>query len=254
MVGPRKRLAILAYHKIGEPTPGGWDTWYFIPQPTFVEQINVIRNSGWSVIDLPAFLRGLDDPRTVSDRSLLLTFDDGHKSFHLNAFPILRSFGLPAVCFIPTDHVGGSSIFDRGIEPEEFLCDWDDLREMSRHGIAIQSHGASHEWASLMEAPQLREEIARSKRTLELELREKVETLAFPFSDPGRDAKAVDEGLREAGYRAAFLCGGGPDIVELPVPDRFRIDRLAVYRDTDLKSLLSGEATTLGSETKSRGK
>jgi peptidoglycan/xylan/chitin deacetylase (PgdA/CDA1 family) len=223
----------------GEPPSGGWDTWYFIPQTTFAEQLDVICSSGWSVIDLPAFLRGLDDPETVSDRSVLLTFDDGHKSFRLHAFPVLRQLGLSAVCFIPTDHIGGSSTFDLGIEPEEPLCDWDDLREMSREGVTIQSHGASHGWASLMEPLQWREEIARSKRTIEIRLGEKVETLAFPFSDPGRDAEAVDGGLREAGYRAAFLCGGGPEIVELPVRDRFRIDRLAMYRDTDLKSLLS---------------
>ena len=30
-----RTLAMLAYHKIGAPAPGGWETWNYIPEETF---------------------------------------------------------------------------------------------------------------------------------------------------------------------------------------------------------------------------
>lgn len=233
-----KRLAVLAYHKIGDPPPNGWDTWYCIPEPTFVEQIRFVRDSEWSVIDLTTFLIGLDRPEIMPDRGLLLTFDDGHKSIRTVTYPILQRFGFPAVCFVPTDYIGAPGTFGGGAEPAESICDWDDLRELDRNGVAIQSHGVSHNWLSLMDHQQWREEFVLSKRILEEGLGKPIEVFAYPYSDSGANDNAIDAALRHAGYRAAFLCGGGLNTNELPIRDPFRIDRLAMYRDTDLASEL----------------
>ena len=233
-----KRLAVLAYHKIGEPSPDGWDTWYYIPEATFVEQIKFVCDSEWSVIDLTTFLIGLDRPETMPDRGLLLTFDDGHKSVLTVTYPILQRFGFPAVCFVSTDYIGTHGTFGGGAEPEEPMCDWDDLRELERNGVAIQSHGVSHNWLSLIDKQQRREEFVQSKRILEEGLGKPIEVFAYPYSDFGGNDDTIDEALRQAGYRAAFLCGGGLNTNALPIQDPFRIDRLAMYRDTDLASEL----------------
>jgi len=233
-----KRLAVLAYHKIGDPPPDGWDTWYYIPEATFVEQIKFLNESAWSVIDLSTFLIGLTKPESVPDRALLLTFDDGHKSMRTVTYPILQRFGFPAVCFVSTDYIGAHGILGGGAEPAEPICDWDDLRELDRNGIVIQSHGVSHNWLSLMNQQQWREEFVQSKRILEEGLGKTIEVFAFPYSDSGGNDDAIDTILRQAGYRAAFLCGGGPNTNELPIRYPFRIDRLAMYRDTDLASEL----------------
>jgi peptidoglycan/xylan/chitin deacetylase (PgdA/CDA1 family) len=231
-----KRLAVLAYHRIGAIPAEGWDTWYRIPEQDFSDQMEIISNSGWQVINLSTFLAGLDRPETMPERGLLLTFDDGHKSMRDVALPILRRFGFPAVCFVPTDHIGTLCRFDKDVEPAEPICDWDDLHELDRCGVDIQSHGASHHWLSLLNHEQMEREFIRSKEVLEAGLGKPVETLAFPYSDSGKDDKAVDAALQQAGYKAAFLCGGGPNQNELPIRNPFCIDRLAVYRDTDLPS------------------
>lgn len=240
----RRRVAILAYHKIGAPPPDGWDTWHFIPEPTFREQLRWIAGSGWTVVDLATFLAGLEMPERLPERSLLLTFDDGHRSMREVALPILRKAGYPAVCFVPTDHVGGDSSFDRPAEPREPMCDWDDLRELVRHGVEVQSHGTSHRWLSLLSPAEVEREIRESKRVLESRLDRPVSTLAFPFSDGGADPALTRAALRAAGYRSAFLCGGGPSWIEPPIGDPYRIDRLPVYRDTDLAAHLAGAYTS----------
>ena len=86
-------LAILGYHKIGKPPPGGWETWFYIPEGTFANHLSHLREHGWQVIDLATFLRGLAVPESLPERAALLTFDDGYRS--------IRSTSLAAQVWIP---------------------------------------------------------------------------------------------------------------------------------------------------------
>src|SRR5215204_3308998 len=124
-----RSLAILGYHKIGEPPPGGWQTWFYVPEEIFVAHLNYLREHGWQVIDLLALFRGITAPESLPERAALLTFDDGYRSMRTVALPWLLRFGYPAVLFVPTDYIGGLNGFDTGYEPQEAICDWDDLRE-----------------------------------------------------------------------------------------------------------------------------
>ena len=154
------RVAILGYHKVGPPAPGGWETWFYVPEAVFAEQLALLRSAGWQPIDLSTFVRGLTEPESLPERAALITFDDGYSSVREVALPVLERFGYPAVLFMPTDFVGGTNHFDLESEPEEPLCDWDDLRALVLRGIAVQSHGSSHRAFS---------ELAPADRALELE-------------------------------------------------------------------------------------
>ena len=44
------RLAILGYHRIGEPPPD-WYSWFYIPEPTFAAHLTYLKDEGWCVID-----------------------------------------------------------------------------------------------------------------------------------------------------------------------------------------------------------
>src|SRR5215204_221729 len=105
-------LVILAYHKIGPPAPGGWETWYYVPEQTFADQLDCLRELGWSVIDVAAFLAGLDDPASLPPRAALITFDDGYRNVHDHALPRMRERGCPGVVFVPTQFIGGMNGFD----------------------------------------------------------------------------------------------------------------------------------------------
>jgi len=93
-----------------------------------------------------------------------------------------------------------------------------------------------------MDENRQKREVTGSKQVLEEKLGKSVELFAFPYSDGGDEAEVSSAILQHAGYRAAFLCGGGLSFGHLPLGDRFRISRLAVYRDTDLDLELSTEA------------
>ena len=228
------RVAILGYHKIGAPAPGGWETWYYVPEPVFGEQLAVLRDGGWQPVDLATFVRGLAEPTELPEQAALITFDDGYRSVFEVALPILERFGYPAVLFVPTDFVGRTNLFDLESEPEEPLCDWDDLRELVRCGVAVQSHGASHRAFSELAPTERVLELEGSKALLEAELGQAVELFAYPYGD---DAGTEPKALVRAGYRAAFGYGGGP--VSTPPADPYRLERLAMGPDTDLGAALA---------------
>jgi peptidoglycan/xylan/chitin deacetylase (PgdA/CDA1 family) len=235
-------LAILGFHKIGEPSPRGWKSWFYIPEETFVSYLSHLREDGWQVLDVTTFLCGLERPDSLPERAMLLTFDDGYRSMREVALPRLRQFGYPAVLFVPTDYIGGWNAFDNGVEPEEATCDWDDLRELERSGVSIQSHGASHRWFSKLDLIEQEEELYRSRAVLESNLGKRVDVFAFPYGDNGGNQKEVARMLRRAGYRAACLYGGGP--IALPIPDPYCLTRLAMGPDTDLQAALGQRITS----------
>jgi peptidoglycan/xylan/chitin deacetylase (PgdA/CDA1 family) len=229
-------LAILGYHKIGEPPPDGWRTWFYVQEETFVGHLSHLREHGWQVIDLPALIRGLKVPESLPERAALLTFDDGYRSMRTVALPWLLRFGYPAVLFVPTDYIGRFNGFDAGLEPEEAICDWNDLRELERSGVSIQSHGASHRSFSKLSLTEQEEELALSKMTLEAGLKKPVEVFAYPYGDGGTEPRSTSRVLERAGYRAACLYKGGPN--PLPMVEPYRLTRLAIGPDTDLELAL----------------
>lgn len=238
------RIAILGYHKVGPPAPGGWETWFYVPEAVFAEQLAALRDGGWQPLDIATFRRGLTEPELLPDRAALITFDDGYRSVHEVALPCLERFGYPAVLFMPTDFVGRTNLFDLESEPEEPLCDWDDLRELVRRGVAVQSHGASHRAFSELAPPERALELERSKSALEAELDQTVELFAYPYGDDAGTPPDVREALVRTGYLAA--CGYGGGTVPIPPADPYRLERLAIGPDTDLTSALEPGRRSVG--------
>jgi len=226
-----RRIAVLGYHKIGV-RPDGRTSWFYIPERTFEHQLQWIQDGGWRVIGVQAFLASLASPDSLPERSLLLTFDDGYRSMRDGVVPLLRERDWPAVLFVPTGFVGGWNDFDRGIEPEEPICGWDDLLDLERDGVSIQSHGVCHRPLSTLDEQELDREVGDSKRLLESRMNRPVELFSYPYGDCGKDQGVSATALRRAGYKAAFGFGGSP--MTLPIVNAYRVERIAVGPDTDL--------------------
>jgi peptidoglycan/xylan/chitin deacetylase (PgdA/CDA1 family) len=238
----RNKLAVLAYHKVGPP-PGACESWFYVSEATFRAQLQVLADGGWAVLDISAFERALDDPDGLPERAALITFDDGYRSNLEIAVPCLEHFGFPAVVFVPTAFIGGTNEFDSHVEPEEPILGWSGLLEMERRRVAVQSHGVSHRAFSQLEARELRAEAGQSKRMLEEGLSRPVRLFSFPYGDEGAQPLDTAALLAEAGYRAAFLYGGGA--TSWPAVNRFALPRIPMGPDTDLAAALAyGERPT----------
>lgn len=234
----RRSVAILAYHKIGEPPPGTWPTWNYISAETFSGHLRLLADHGYEIIDQATFRRGLADPDSLPLRTAILTFDDGCASLLDAAAPILGRLAAPAIVFVPTDFIGGQNTFDQGAEPPEKICTWDQLRELQGLGFSVQSHGMSHRAFSDLDLEEQQTELRDSMRLLEQHLGTLVDLFAFPFGDPGQHPSQLPGLLSSAGYRAACRYKGGA--LELPTSDIWQLPRIAMGPDTDLARWIGG--------------
>jgi peptidoglycan/xylan/chitin deacetylase (PgdA/CDA1 family) len=231
-----QRVAILSYHKVGPPAPGGWETWFYVNEATFTSQLSWLLDHGWHPIDLDTFLQAASDPPVLGEKSVLVTFDDGYRSLLAVAVPVLRRMKVPGVVFVPTDFIGGSNVWDQDVEPAEPLCSWDDLRTLDANGITVQAHGASHAAFSRAPPETWRDELERPRLLIERHLRRPVTTLAYPYGDDAGGSPLLRQRIREAGYVAGFLYNG--PALTLPIADPLRIQRIAMGPDTDLATAL----------------
>jgi peptidoglycan/xylan/chitin deacetylase (PgdA/CDA1 family) len=109
----RGRLCILNYHRILERADP-----LLAAEPdaaTFRWQMQVLADC-FNVLPLDQALAALRSGR-MPPRAVCITFDDGYRSTHDLALPILREFGFPATVFVTTGYVGEGSMWnDRILE------------------------------------------------------------------------------------------------------------------------------------------
>jgi peptidoglycan/xylan/chitin deacetylase (PgdA/CDA1 family) len=112
-------LRVLVYHRVYEAHGRGHGDphlWSATPEAFAAQMAFIARHfapvTAWQVADALAGAAAL--PR----RAILVTFDDGYRDF-MNAWPILKRFGVPALVFVPTAFPGTSRRFW-----------WDELYEM----------------------------------------------------------------------------------------------------------------------------
>jgi peptidoglycan/xylan/chitin deacetylase (PgdA/CDA1 family) len=83
----------------------------------------------------------------------------------------------------------------------EFMT-WNQLRELVSEGHSVQSHGWSHRVLEECSDHQLREELERSKQTIEDRLATPVDAISIPH---GRWDSRVLESCAAAGYKRVYI-------------------------------------------------
>lgn len=236
-LGPKPRLAVLRFPPIGTPAEDEWLTSTEMPPGAFAAHLDTIRSLRWEPIDAETLVDGLDRPAAMPARAVVLTFDGGYRSLLTDGLEPLRKKRWPAVAFVPTGRVGLEAALEKGDDRARPICDWGELVTLASHGVSIHSMGTSDRGFRRLDPPERESEIRRSSGTIEERLGEPPTLFAYPGGRPGSDAIRTDQALGRAGYRAAFVLGGGPEPV--PVADRFRIGRIEVGVTTDLERELS---------------
>ncbi|MEI8293645.1 MAG: polysaccharide deacetylase family protein [bacterium] len=231
-------VATLSYHKIGTPPSSGWQTWNYTSQDEFSGHLEWFHKRDWKFLSASELLNGLNGPGELPERGVLVSFDDAYESILENSLPILQRFDAPAVVFVPTQFVGGTNLFDHGIEPVERIADWGLLASMETAGYSIESHGASHRSFSSLSATEIENELRISREAIRMNLAKESRLFAFPYGDVGRDREALNSFLKDAGYEVAFLYGGGCFHCD-PKPSPVFLPRLAMGPGVDLDEMLS---------------
>jgi len=187
-------VPILCYHNIAPQARGRLT----IAVKTFEEQMRYLKAQGYHVLTLKEFLEFTAQRRQLPKKSVVITFDDGYKSFVQYAYPILKQLDFTATLFVYTDYVGagGNAIT------------WPDLRKLLDEGFNVEGHSKAH--TNLRRAngeseaeykKRLAAELSTSREVFRKNLGQAPAILAYPF---GAQDDIVVQWTKDAGYTAAF--------------------------------------------------
>ena len=214
------RVPVLMYHMVDTAVPSSdrITLHLTVMAPAFEAQIKLLRGAGYRPLSLDDVWGGLGG-RTPPARGVVLTFDDGYEDNYTVAFPILKKYGWTGTFFVVTSTIG-----TRGhMTPSQ-------LDEMSRAGMAIESHGQHHIDFSQLPLGAARTELSKSKRIIAGWSGKPVEFFAYPA---GRFTPALERLLGDLGYHGALT--EIPGFVT-PTSRPFALERVRVDHDDGLAS------------------
>ena len=179
-------ITVLNYHKVDDMNIA-----LSVLPNDFDRQMAYLKEHGYNTINSQQLYEYLANGAPLPPNPIMITFDDGYEDNYRNAYPILQKYGFTGTIFVITDFVSAQPNY----------LTWEQINEMKAHGMDFQSHTATHQSMTGLSEEQLRQELTKSKQTLDAQLNQDTLFVAYPTGTYNLYiAKLVDE----AGYKGAF--------------------------------------------------
>jgi peptidoglycan/xylan/chitin deacetylase (PgdA/CDA1 family) len=182
-----KSLIILNFHHVSEVQSAG--SLLTISKQILEQHFEIIKESAVPVISL----KDLCNTTETSDLALGITIDDGCMSDYDIIRPLLQTHNFPASFFPIVNQIGQNG-----------KMTWSHIKQLHQAGYEIGSHGLSHDILTRMTAEMQMEELLTSKKSIEYQLGQEIQSFAFPY---GRYDNELLEKAKQAGYKCAFTTG-----------------------------------------------
>jgi peptidoglycan/xylan/chitin deacetylase (PgdA/CDA1 family) len=175
------RVPILMYHSISEADESGVHPYYrtATAPPMFAMHMRYLYEQGYSTINLPEAIRLLQSG-TLTNKHVVITFDDGYRDFHQHGFPALSKYGFTATVFLPTDYIGTAPVRFK----DKDCLTWAEVRELRKYNICFGSHTVTHPQLSALDDQAVARELETSKKVIEDNIGESVDSFSYPYAFP----------------------------------------------------------------------
>ena len=218
------RVPIFMYHRI-EAVPEGqsrFKSGLYVDPLDFEKQMAYLVKKNYKTISMTEYATLLKTGKNPSQKTVILTFDDGSTGQYTTAYPILKKYGLMGVFYIISQRSGINQA---------------QTKEMSDNGMEIGSHSSRHpDLTKVSDPEQLSSEIISSKYALQSATGKTVSSFCYPgcgYND------TVLSYVGSAGYTTATSCGSKVD--NYPA-HAYTLSRVHAFGDMQsFKNLLSGQ-------------
>ena len=209
-----KTPVVLMYH-LFEEEPFTELEYLFTAPDDFEAQLAMLKDEGYE------FLFASEYARTVKEKSVIITVDDGYADNYTVMLPLLEKYGAKATVFVVSGNVDRTN----------FLTE-EQLKAMAESEyIEIGSHTRSHAILNQMDIGGAAEEMRLSKADLEALTGKPVTTFSFP---QGATSRYVAAKVKKF-YSAAFTTNPfRPGLFT----NRYAIPRIGVDRGVSAEELL----------------
>jgi peptidoglycan/xylan/chitin deacetylase (PgdA/CDA1 family) len=231
--GSAQAVTILCYHRFGARA----NTLTVTPA-AFEAQMDWLARNGYTVVTFSRLEAFLDGREPLPPKSVVITIDDGYRSTHEIAYPILRKHGFPATLFLYSDFVGA---------PDALT--WAQMREMIGSGIfAVQPHSKTHSNLAVRQGDEtdaryrerVRREVEGPAEAIRRELGVRTQVFAFPYGDVN-DVVAAE--LKGRGITMGVTVTPGGNAFYAPP---LMLRRTMVYGGDDLEAFRGKVVSAIG--------
>lgn len=209
-----EEVSILAYHSISDAEV---DT--AVSAKDFELQLKHLQRRGRVFKSLQHVVEWHDGMRSLPEKVVALTFDDGYADFETTVLPILEEFSAPATLFVVGDRDASRARLHNTIP----LLDGEALARLRAHPLlTLGYHSRSHKNVAPLPKEEMLEECASPLPA---------EFFAYPGGTHSPEAREL---LKSLDYIAAFSLK--PELVKR-TSDLFVMPRNIVFRDMPLWQL-----------------
>ncbi|MFH1858086.1 MAG: GNAT family N-acetyltransferase [Candidatus Omnitrophota bacterium] len=209
---------ILMYHHVSEKEG--------IPPAVFQKQMAYVRKN-YTAMPLGQLLKQQKNG-TLSKNSLAVTFDDGHRDFLTEAYPVLKENNILATLFAVTDCLDGKPLWTKSLKGYKTvsMLTWSELKNLCQDCVEVGAHTVNHRILTEIPLEEARREIYDSKRILEERLGKTVDIFCYPNGQPEDFNSEIEKIVQETGYVAACTTLEGKND---ETTNRYALKRMAVW-------------------------
>lgn len=216
-------VPILMYHVIAPaPAAAPYPGLYVTPHD-FAAQVAALVHAGFHAVTLDEVRAAWRGTAGLPSRPIVLTFDNGYRSQYTEALPILRRVGW----------VADENLQLTGLPPREGGLTVRQIRALVKAGWELDTQGYDHADLTVLDAAQLRFQVAVTRARLRRLYGVAVSWFCYPS---GRYDQAVVDAVRAAGFVGATTVVSG---WARPSVDPYTLPRLRVLGGTRPGQLLA---------------
>ena len=142
-----------------------------IKMDVFDQQMKIITEQGYKFYNPKMFLEEFDKPK--KEKKILITIDDGFKSFYNEAWPYLKKNQIPFILFVSTEPVGKNGYMT-----------WNEIKEIANSNIGyIGHHSHTHEYLIDMSNSEFIKDIETSTKIFKEKLGYVPQIFSYPFGE-----------------------------------------------------------------------
>lgn len=230
-------IPVLNYHAI-DPNLNTSSGNVSVSLASFTEQMDWLYKQGYRSVTKNDLAEVIIHGKKLTDKYVLITFDDGYLSLHKYAKDILSQYGFNATLFLSTSFIGQSyDQKDFYFVNHDRQLNWAELKDLINNGWSIQSHGYTHVRMNSLAIPDIVKEVTVSKKLIEENLGTQVDSFAFPY---GIYTNNVITQLKAAGYQFAYSVHSGK---LFPYARRYRLPRIEINNMDTMDSFITKTTT-----------
>ena len=174
---------------------------YAVTLGRFRQHLDILNKGGFRTLTFAEFFRTLRGEIEHPSRFVLLTFDDGYKSFSDTVVPELVRRSMKATVFIAVNAIGTENYWDAHLGgPLTPLMDEQDIRSVMAAGMELGIHGWEHRDLTTCSPEEVMQETLGARSEIVSRFGVHPTTFCYPFGHYGKEHLPI---LARAGFEGA---------------------------------------------------